>query len=563
MKIVRFFILNILIFLYSSNFAEAEIKYSVRIENNLNKINRDAISPTIPPNFLAKVKLARNEHEAFQLILRPETQELTDISILISDLKGKKGGILKKENIEIFLEHFVYISKFTDLPGQYPDALVPLKIFNVKPNMNQPIWVSIYIPTNTIADDYEGTITINPTNAKGTSIILRVIVWDFSLPVTPYFRTSFGIQPGFIAERQDISKQSIKLKNMVKKYNENALNHRVSPENLVYPDIIEKDGDISIDFSNFDIEMQYYLNLGLNSFNVFWHEFLSASVEVSSAPLKDKKITNRARRILKITEEHLKEKGWLDLSYIYIIDEPRKEYFPQVKEIFGFLKECAPGIRRLLTLEYWAWEGISKPAYKELTGYVDIWTVLTSFYHENFLKERQKRNEEVWWYVSCGSKHPYANFWTIDYPAIDHRIIFWQAWRYNIEGFLYWAINCWKVNVWENPESYPNTNGDGSLVYWNKDGPINSIRWEIIRDGIEDYDYFCILRDISSSLQDKDKDKKYTDLLNKTKKILDVSDLTPTLTNYIKDPQKLFHRREEIANLIVEINHILGGESKL
>lgn len=548
--IFLFFILNV--------FAKEESKYSIWIENSLHKIKKDTKLQSTLLTSMVEIKLAKNEYEAFQLVLNAKSQRLKDVKITVTDLKGTKGGLIKKENIEIFLEHYIYILQFTDSPGWYPDALLPFEILDLEPYTVVPIWVSIYIPRHTITDEYEGSIIVKPSNAESFTIVLKVTVWDFSLPVTPYLKTSFGIQPAFIAERQGVP--NAKLKDMVRKYNENALNHRVSPENLVYPDIIERDGNIFVDFKNFDIEMEHYLNLGLSSFNVFWHQFPPSGVKVSSAPLKEEKITNKTREILRITEEHLMEKDWLDLSYIYLIDEPRKEYFLQVKETFNFLRDCSPGIKRLLTLEYWAWSGILKPAYKELAGYVDIWCVLTSFYDEVFLRERQKRNDEVWWYVSCGSKHPYANFWAIDYPAIDHRIIFWQAWRYNITGFLYWAINYWKVDVWEDPVAYPETNGDGYLIYWNKDGPINSIRWEIIRDGIEDYDYFRILREASNRLLNKDKEKRYVDLINKAKKILDVSDLTPSLTNYTKEPQNLFDRREEIAKLIIEIKDILSTQ---
>ena len=199
------------------------------------KIKRDTTFSSYfhPSNFRAQVKAARNEYEAFQVVLNSKHWELKNIKIFVTDLEGKKGNFIKKENIEIFLEHYIYISKFTTSPGWYPDALIPFKTLDIKPYAVQPIWVSIYIPPQTIAGEYEGLITIEPSNAESFTIVLKVTVWDFTLPTTPYLRTSFCIYSGFIAEKQNIPKQSLQLKNMVKKYNENALEHRISPTNPI------------------------------------------------------------------------------------------------------------------------------------------------------------------------------------------------------------------------------------------------------------------------------------------------------------------------------------------
>lgn len=559
MGLKRFFILICFILLSTQAYGngEGEANYAVWIESNLNKLKQGTALPSSFPSASAEIKLAKNEYEAFQLVLYPGSGELKDVNICISDLKGKKGGFIRKENIELFVERYIYISEFTDSPGWYPDALVPLKPFNVKADKIQPIWVSIYISPTAAADEYEGTIALKPSNAKVTNIPFKVTVWNFCLPTTPNLRTSFSIQPGFVAKRHNILLSDPHLKVLMRKYNDNALRHRISPKNLVSPSVSRKGDEFIIDFEDFDTEMYRYFDEGLTAFQVSWSGFPQSSVKVSTDFLNEEEKIKKTKAVLKITEEHLREKGWLDLSYIYLVDEPRREYFPQVKQIFSVIKDASPGIKRLLTFEWWAWDGPKRPAYAELAGYVDIWAVNTRFYDEKFLKERQKKGEEVWWYVSNGNRHPYPTFGLIDYPAIDHRILFWQAWKYDINGFLYFAVNYWEKNVWENPESFLHCNGDGSLIYWNEDGPVNSIRWEVIRDGIEDYDYFCILRETSERLKNKDVDKKYTDLVSRAKKILDVSDLTPSLNEYTKDPQKLLNRREEIAELIVKIRDII------
>jgi hypothetical protein len=98
------------------------------------------------------------------------------------------------------------------------------------------------------------------------------------------------------------------------------------------------------------------------------------------------------------------------------------------------------------------------------------------------------------------------------------------------------------------------TNGDGFLLYPGENGPINSIRWELIRDGIEDYDYLTILKDRYLKAQAGAGNESAVRLASKA---LDLQELIPNLVNFTRDPQALAAKRAEIARAIVGI-----GESR-
>ncbi|MEP7258632.1 MAG: DUF4091 domain-containing protein, partial [Flavitalea sp.] len=83
-------------------------------------------------------------------------------------------------------------------------------------------------------------------------------------------------------------------------------------------------------------------------------------------------------------------------------------------------------------------------------------------------------------------------------------------------GILYWAANFWSEtpNPWLDPVTFISgflcsdgylLNGEGSLLYPgdytkrytgqpNVDGPVSSIRFELLREGIEDYEYINMLK---------------------------------------------------------------------
>lgn len=323
---------------------------------------------------------------------------------------------------------------------------------------------------------------------------------------------------------------------LVRKYRLNMLEHRVSDESITAPHIEVEDRKVKIDWSEFDKEISFYLDKGLNGFNISWLRIPSGWGEAGKPDPKQMEIS---AEIIRQTEKHLEKKGWLKYAYVFTIDEPSRKDFPIIKEIHSFIKEHGPRLRTRIDLGYGAtrpWEPGAKglPAYSEIADYIDILVPHIDCFHPDYLKSLKRKGKEIWMYVCISAQKPYPNIWAIDYPGIDHRIIFWQCFKYDVEGFVYWSINYWEKNPWEETQTYPGGNGDGSLVYPGEDGPINSIRWEIIREGVQDYEYLSILK----KKVGEEKAKEY------------LKGIVDDFTHYTQDPEKLERRRIEIGKMI-------------
>ncbi|MCS7066443.1 MAG: DUF4091 domain-containing protein, partial [Fimbriimonadales bacterium] len=212
---------------------------------------------------------------------------------------------------------------------------------------------------------------------------------------------------------------------------------------------------------------------------------------------------------------HLRERGWLKKAYVYWFDEPEEADYPFVRRVNERLKQVAPDLIRMLT------EQPEEP----LIGAVDLWCPLTAFVPPESIKARRQAGEEVWWYVCTGPRAPYVTLF-IDHPGTEMRVWLWQTWQYGVQGILIWQTTWWHnefaypdrlQDPWQDPMSYvwdanfkPGTrqfwgNGDGRLFYPPRrdpnsatepliDDPIPSIRWECLRDGAEDYEYFALLK---------------------------------------------------------------------
>jgi hypothetical protein len=269
---------------------------------------------------------------------------------------------------------------------------------------------------------------------------------------------------------------------------------------------------------------------------------------------------------------HLRARGWLDKAYTYWFDEPDPKDYEFVVEGMKRIRAAAPGLRRLLT---------EQPE-KALLGHVEIWCGLTPEWTREKVDARRAAGEEVWWYVCTGPKAPYVTLF-IDHPGTEMRLWPWQSWQYGVQGLLVWETTYWNSpaafpapklqDPWADPMGYVSGydfqaghvgywgNGDGRFVYPPRradlhdttpclDGPVNSIRWENLRDGMEDYEYFWLLEQevkrVAARKQERDAGR-----LQQARRLLEVpEDISKDLTHFTTDPRPLLAHRDRIAKMI-------------
>jgi hypothetical protein len=356
-----------------------------------------------------------------------------------------------------------------------------------------------------------------------------------------------------------------------------------SDENLIFNGDFEadiKDALVDVDFSRFDKRAQYLFDvLNFDGFVFPLYHFAGGDwrgqytdVDILGYKWGTKEYEDLFIRITQATTRHLRDKGYLKYAYTYWYDEPSPDDYELVRYGMELIHRADPELKRLLT----------EQVEPELIGYVDIWSPVLYKYDPVLSYERQKLGEEVWWYVCTGPRSPYPNNF-IDHPAIEHRILFWMNWKYQVTGSLYWSINYWddciEDNGYQNPYADPQSyvcgdnahtwgNGDGRLIYppYNYtdgqkriEGPTTSIRWELIRDGVEDYEYFYLLRSLTTQAKDKGIDLQ---IVEDAEKLLNIpSEIVDSTTSYTTDPTELEDYRILLGNTIENLVHLLNSGS--
>jgi len=118
--------------------------------------------------------------------------------------------------------------------------------------------------------------------------------------------------------------------------------------------------------------------------------------------------------------------------------------------------------------------------------------------NNDFYRSRVGRGDELWFYTCLAPTGTYANRF-IDYHLLKTRLLHWLNFHYEATGYLHWGYNHWQTEApWVDVEPvHGNTRclppGDNCIVYPGEGRPMDSIRFEAMRDGIEDYELLRLL----------------------------------------------------------------------
>jgi len=549
----------------------------------------------------ALISAARNEAEAAQLVVHP-AKPLSGFIASANALTGPNGATIAAENIDVLRVRYVNIQQQTDAWGAiapWPDPLPPFKgPIDVAANENQPLWVRVHVPKGTPAGDYKGTISLRADGYKAEAP-LQVHVYDFELPDKMTCETAFGFGEGYVYSYQKLTDPAQR-REVLEKYLASLSAHHISPYDPAMGvevkvewvklgpneggDLPEADRALMqkyplkpvFDWTAWDAEMQRVFDkYHFDSFRLGFPGIGDGDYQGFKQGTRERDLafTNYCRAI----ESHYREKGWLDKAYVYWTDEPTTSDYPGVMAGFKRLKEAAPGLRRMLTEQ-------PEP---ELYGGPNLWCPMTCTFHQEETVEPRKMGDRFWWYVCTVPKQPYYGLF-IDHPATDFRVWLWQTWKEDIDGILIWHSNLWTTgaaypdkpqNPYEDPMSWdhggklkagdkrPWGNGDGRFMYPPEaaadanppepvlDGPVDTIRWEILRDGIEDYEYLAILK----RLGEENRDRLPKRALANIAKFLKVpGEIVTDAKTYTKDPAPIEKRRHAVARTIERVSRVLA-----
>jgi hypothetical protein len=528
--------------------------FALGSETSLRKLAPDDSRYRLTPDI--RLDCARRERESAQLVVASLGTAVKGVTVSWTSLTGPGGTKLGKECVEVSRVGYV-TTRPPDYPvervGRWPDPLLPLEPFDVPAGEVQPLWVTLTVPADAAPGRYVGWLTVSDAGLSNLAAKLTVDVWDVTLPLRGRFHTGFGVMlPGDISEWFGL--QGPPPPELRHRLESLLLRNRVNPAGL-YADAPFPPAE----------DLDECWALGMNA----W--CLGNVTRLSDAGLTD--VSAAARK--------LRERGLLDSAYVIGYGETDAASVREAGETFRAVRRLAPGLRRV---------SLMAPL-RDLWGLVSTWGTMTSDYDPLVAQSRARVGEETWWTICCGPRHPYANFF-VDYPALDARALMWGAHKWHVAGFLYYEVAMWASNMrpassadgslvapddpatpealrqgkrWPqvpwNSFTFSRYNGDGQLVYpWGDGDFLPSLRLEVIRDGIEDYELLAGLEESATRLQQLDRGQRYGPLVSEAMQLAAVRDhVVHDVAHFAQDPGVLVSERRRVLQQTVRVQRALGA----
>jgi len=91
-----------------------------------------------------------------------------------------------------------------------------------------------------------------------------------------------------------------------------------------------------------------------------------------------------------------------------------------------------------------------------------------------------------------------------DHRRLRVRLWPWLLWKYGVDGtYSWWGTVCWRGDL-EDP--WTAGRGDSGVLLYpprsrDERGPVESVRWELFREGLEDYEYMALADRLATELE--------------------------------------------------------------
>lgn len=444
-----------------------------------------------------------------------------DVSVKVSDLRSG-SHIIPSAQIKISPVAYVMTDELNKDgkgacghrpdPTKFDSSIVAdildhhLPGFTVEANSTRPVWVSVDVPANVQPGNYKGTLTATGAGAKALSLSISIQVlnrtlpdpskWSFHLDLwqNPYAVARFHNVPLWSREHFDHMRPLMK---MLAGAGQKIITATImqlpwagqtyDPFSSMVQKIKNIDGSWQYDYEVFDKWATYMMQeIGIDAqincytmipwaMNFDYYDKGSNSVKFIHAKTGSPEFAGYWMPFLKDFARHLKSKGWFEKTTIAMDERSLADMQSTIK----LIKNADAGFKVSLAGNY----------HKEIEA--DIYDYCIAFgqhFPTEIKAERDRQGKRSTVYTCC--TEPFPNTFTFSAPA-EARWLGWHTAAGNYDGYLRWAYNSWTRSPLQDSRFKTWAAGDCYLVY---PGGRSSIRFERLREGIQDFEKISVLR---------------------------------------------------------------------
>ena len=548
---------------------------------------KDTYSMKGPANL--SLRLARNEHEALQILVTPTDGDLKDVSARVSPMKLKvpdrksqsHDKYLSSDAVKVSVVGYVETTKRPRYPigynaatneapgyrrrakrtplGWWPDPLLDfLGSCDVKDGDVQSFWVGVHAPADAVPGVYEGTIAVSAMGRRPVTLPFSVRVDGFEIPKTPPIPLVVSFNPCVYVRPDQHGARDRDLRDQAKAKPDSPVNlwkkHKLewgdflADHFITMAPIYQYGGELPYDVWD---RLKAQGRMGLYNLCYFSPHALDKPELTKWTRWSDWVVT-----VLKKRLEEAKAHGLEKNCLFYCCDETNKERFPEIDAMLAKFKAHFPDLP-IATTAYDDELGTGEHLRK-----MDIFIPQTIKFDPEKAAKSRAAGHKVWWYYACDQKAPLANTFTESQPIEQRLLMGAMAAKWRPDGFLYYqmayfnsldCITSGPYTAW-SPRSWWNEHGDATWVAVGPDGtPLSTQRFENFRDGLEDLWYVELLRRKLRQVEEGTVKAGDADWCRRAKELLSVPrSVVDTLANYTDDAHSLYAWRNAIADLLVQ-----------
>ena len=473
------------------------------------KIFPDQKPPSGPALRSIEIAAAQGEYESFQIAVTPDTpwrrvnwgwQDFSGPAAL----PGVRMRCRRVETVNIERTVGPHGHK-----GINPDPLTDQLPCDIPKGQTQSFWFTLYTPHGQKPGPYESRLTLSRDGQAVCEAPVKLRVRSFAIPKRPSLDTRSSFRWPLVLRREfDDAEVVFDAEVVLKRYYRTYFEHRSRCAPGVRVQVRLEGDRATVDASEYVRHLRFmHDELGLTRFHMpsLWISHRGTHTMPSDAKWQGRRIFANVdcsrlapefekpfRSYMEQLVKRLKKEGLLLQPIVRFFDEPRLQDRPTLNAL-RVLSELMLDIEPEFTVSI----ATTRP-HPELTNVIRLWILHTDAWYRELKHIRAAR--------AAGCKiYVYNN--RVNMP--DHRPIRVRLWpwllkKYGVDGsYSWWGTVCWRGDMAD-----PWTAGKGSsgvLLYPPRSpeehGPISSVRWEVFREGLEDYEYMHLAEGLADQLE--------------------------------------------------------------
>ena len=466
----------------------------------------DPIRPVqVPPrqeNVTVKVSMMQNEYRAGLVNVSNSTGNVISLKMEIKDLPG---GV----NPSYIVVHQV---EWTDTKTGIPVAkALPYAqkgsdgfVINVYPGLTRQIWFTFH-PMDIPSGNYKGTVILH-ADKQTINIPIEMNIYPFRFPDQPTLRLG-GFDETDKSTAYDISLENRDL--VVAHLREHFVDSPWGTPGLLLPGKYDKEGNMvsEPDTSGFDrwIKLWHWAR--------HYYIFLNCADNFDNTKMNTPLFEKKVKAWVTFWANHIKKQGLKPEQFLLlIVDEP-----DVARGNMEVIIRWATAIHKANTgIKSWEDPTYRDPASgnQEMMNLIDVLCPNRTIFmdsdqsHRDYYANKKKQGKELEFYECEGPARlldPYAYY----------KLQAWLCWQYGATGEHFWAFS--DNSGGSSWNEYTAPKGGYVPFFIDVSSVTPAKEMEAIREGVEDYEYFVMLK---KSVADAEKRGVKGSVLDTAKKLL-------------------------------------------